>query len=135
MEGRLPIIRSCLACKDLRAWLPVMDPATSTVTAPRDLTMACRDLLSGVDREILQSMTTRWTSANHHATKHDNFIVQLRTLHHFIGSRDDGTSLRALACGIFFGGHIIIVETRRLDDTMGRSKSTVNALMRELGFE
>jgi hypothetical protein len=63
------------------------------------------------------------------------FSAQLTALHTFICRSPTNQSLRAMACGIFFGRGFILVNTLRLKELLIRSKSGMNHCFQVLGYD
>jgi hypothetical protein len=63
------------------------------------------------------------------------FSDQLTAVHGFICRSPINQSLRAMACGIFFGPGFILVNTHRFKNLLIRSKSGMNSSFQRLGYD
>jgi hypothetical protein len=93
--------------------------------------------LSAEDRSAYDDMAARFQAvieAKPHSGLKE-FSEQITSVHGFIRRSEVSQSLRAMVCGIFFGPRFILVNTSRLKNLLGRSKSGMNNHFQKLGYD
>jgi hypothetical protein len=94
-------------------------------------------LLSAEDQSAHRDLAVRFRAfiqAHKHSGLSD-FVDQLQSIHQFICRSPVGQSVRAMACGVFFGPRFILVNTNRLKELVSRSKSGMNNCFQRLGYD
>jgi hypothetical protein len=93
--------------------------------------------LSDDDRASYADLALRFRrfAEQHKHSGLSDFTDQLQTVQKFICHSEAQQSVRALACGLFFGPGFILVNTNRLKNLFVRSKSGMNNYFQRLGYD
>jgi hypothetical protein len=96
-----------------------------------------RQRLTADDRTAYFALCSKFLrfEQTHNHSGPEEFYEQIAAVHDFICRSDYDSSLRAMICGIFFGGRFVLVNTLRLKDLLRRSKSGMNGCFQRLGYD
>jgi hypothetical protein len=92
-------------------------------------------LLSEADRARYTNLRTQFQSrVDVHERRSTCVARELRTLLGFIDTEPLGFENRCILAGVVFAGRLICVNTRQLSKVLGRSKTSLNAALLDLGY-